>query len=88
MTKSNHLHKTICFSINLIIVGLIIYAVKSDNSDKSPIILMVFYPILFLMNFVILLILWFLKSSHVQIYKQALMVLLILLIPSLILICF
>ena len=85
MTLAYNTHRAICFIINLLIVGLIIYTVKSDNSDKSIIIFMVFYPALFILNLIVSLVLWLFKSAHAKIYKQALIGLIILLIPSLIL---
>ena len=85
MITAYKIHRTICFIVNVLIVGLITYAVKSDSSDKSPIILMVFYPLLFIVNLIMIIILWLLKSTHVKIYKQAPIVLMILFIPTLIL---
>ena len=85
MTTAYKTHRTTCFIINLLIVGLIVYTVKSDNSDKSIIILMVFYPALFILNIVVSLALWFFKSTHAKIYKQAFIGLAILFISSLIL---
>ena len=67
------------------IVGLIVYTVKSDNSDKAPIILMVFYPALFILNLVLSVVLWLFKSTHAKIYQQALIGLAVLFVPSLIL---
>lgn len=81
MTKAFNIHKAIAFVINIIIVGLIIYFVKATGTDKSSIIFIVFYPVLILLNGLILAILWIMKSSQKNIYKQTLTGLLLFFIP-------
>ena len=81
MTMAFILHKKIAFSINIIIVGLLIYFVKTTDSDKSPIIFMVFYPALILLNGLILTILWLVKSPQKNIYSQTSVGLLLLFVP-------
>ena len=81
MTKAFNIHKAIAFVINIIIVGLIIYFVKATGTDKSSIIFIGFYPVLILLNGLILAILWIMKSSQKNIYKQTLTGLLLFFIP-------
>ena len=70
MTSTFRLHRTIAFVVNAIIIGLIIYFVIKTDSDKSPIIFMVLYPALTILNLIIALVLWFLKVAQAKIYKQ------------------
>ena len=70
MTSTFNLHRTIAFVINALIIGLIIYTVIKDGSDKSPIIFMVFYPALTILNLIITIVLSLLKVSQAKIYKQ------------------
>ena len=70
MTSTFNLHRTIAFVINALIIGLIIYTVIKDGSDKSPIIFMVFYPALTILNLIITIVLTLLKLPQAKIYKQ------------------
>jgi hypothetical protein len=70
MTSAFNIHKTIAFLLNAIIIGLIIYFVFKTDSDKSPIIFMVFYPALTILNLIIAIVFWLLKSAQAKIYKQ------------------
>ena len=81
MTSTLNLHRTIAFAFNAIIIGLIIYLVIKTDSDKSPIIFMVFYPALTILNLLIAIVLALLKATQVQIYKQIVVGELILFIP-------
>lgn len=81
MTSTFNLHKTIAFVFNAIIVGLIIYFVIKTDSDKSPIIFMVFYPALTILNLIIAIVLWLLKVKQAKIYKQIFVGQLLLFIP-------
>ena len=81
MTSTLNLHRTIAFAFNAIIIGLIIYLVIKTDSDKSPIIFMVFYPALTILNLLIAIVLALLKATQAQIYKQIVIGELILFIP-------
>ena len=81
MTSTFNLHKTIAFVLNAMIVGLIIFFVFKTNSDKSPIIFIVFYPALIIFNLIISIVLELLKMTQAKIYKQIIIGLLILFIP-------
>ena len=81
MTSTFNLHKTIAFVLNAIIVGLIIYFVIKTNSDKSPIIFMVFYSALTILNLIIASVLWILKVKQANIYKQIFIGQLLLFVP-------
>ena len=70
MTSTFNLHRTIAFVFNALIIGLIIYVVIKDGSDKSPIIFMVFYPALTILNLIITIVLSLLKLPQAKIYKQ------------------
>ena len=70
MSSTFNLHKTIAFLLNAIIVGLIIYFVFKTDSDKSPIIFMVFYPALTILNLIIAIVLGLLKLTQAKIYKK------------------
>jgi hypothetical protein len=86
MTSTFNLHRTIAFVLNAIIIGCIIYFVIKTDSDKSPIIFMVFYPALTILNLIIAIVLWLLKVSQGKIYKQIVVGQLMLFIPLVLLI--
>lgn len=81
MTSTFNLHRTIAFVFNAIIIGLIIYFVIKTDSDKSPIIFMVFYPALIILNLIIAIVLWLLKVAQAKIYKQIVIGQLMLFVP-------
>ena len=81
MTSTLNLHRTIAFIFNAVIIGFIIYLVINTDSDKSPIIFMVFYPALTILNLLIAIVLALLKATQAQIYKQIVIGELILFIP-------
>ena len=81
MTSTFTIHKTIAFLLNAIIIGLIIYFVFKTDSDKSPIIFMVFYPALIILNLIIAIVLWLLKMTQAKIYKQIVIGQLMLFVP-------
>ena len=81
MTSTLSLHRTIAFIFNAVIIGFIIYLVINTDSDKSPIIFMVFYPALTILNLLIAIVLALLKATQAQIYKQVVIGELILFIP-------
>jgi len=81
MISTFNLHKTIVFVLNAIIIGLIVFFVFKTNSDKSPIIFIVFYPALIIFNLIIAIVLELLKMTQAKIYKQIIIGLLILFIP-------
>ena len=81
MTSSFNLHRTLAFVLNAIIIGLIIYFVIKTDSDKSPIIFMVFYPALTILNLLITIVLWLLKLTQAKIYKQIVIGQLLLFVP-------
>ena len=81
MTSTLNLHRTIAFIFNAVIIGFIIYLVINTDSDKSPIIFMVFYPALKILNLLIAIVLALLKATQAQIYKQIVIGELILFIP-------
>lgn len=81
MTSTFNLHKTIAFVCNGIIIGFIIYFVTKTDSDKSPIIFMVFYPALTILNLIIAIVLGLFKMTQVKIYKQIVIGQLLLFLP-------
>jgi heme A synthase len=81
MTSTFNLHRTIAFVINVLIIGLILYTVIKDGSDKSPIIFMVFYPALTILNLIITVVLSLFKMTQAKIYKQIVIGQLLLFIP-------
>ena len=86
MTWTFNLHRTIAFVFNALIIGLIIYVVIKDGSDKSPIIFMVFYPALTILNLIITIVLSLLKVPQAKIYKQIVIGQLLLFIPIILII--
>jgi hypothetical protein len=86
MARPFYFHKVIVILINLFIVGLIIYLVIHDDSDKSPIIFMLFYPLLTLCNLIISLVLRALKFPQSKIYLHSALILAALFIPIIIII--
>ena len=81
MTSLFNLHRTIAYVINALVIGLIIYIVIKDGSDKSPIIFMVFYPALTILNLIITIVLSLFKVTHAKIYKQIVVGQVLLFIP-------
>ena len=81
MTSAFNIHKTIAFTLNSIIIGLIIYFVFKTDSDKSPIIFMVFYPALTILNLIIAIVFGLLKLMQAKIYKQIVIGQLIIFLP-------
>ena len=86
MTSTFNLHRAIAFVINAVIIGLIIHTVIKDGSDKSPIIYMVFYPALTILNLIIAVVLSLFKVTQAKIYKQIVFGQLILFIPLILII--
>jgi hypothetical protein len=81
MTQPYRIHRTLCFLVNLLIIAWICRTVISTNSDKSIIVFMVFYPALFIVNLIVCIVLSLSKSFHAKIYQQALLGLLVLILP-------
>ena len=81
MTSLFNLHRTIAFVINALVIGLILYIVIKDGSDKSPIIFMVSYPALTILNLIITIVLSLFKVTHAKIYKQIVVGQVLLFIP-------
>jgi len=69
MITAFNLHKTIAILINAAIIILIINVVITSKSDKEPIIFMVFYPALIIVNSIIAIILGRLKVNAWRIYR-------------------
>jgi heme A synthase len=86
VTGEFNLHRTIAFVVNALIIALIIYAVIKSDSDKSPIIFMVFYPALTILNLVIAIVLSLLKVRKAKIYKQIVIGQLLLFLPLILII--
>ena len=86
MTSLFNLHRTIAYVINALVIGLIIYIVIKDGSDKSPIIFMVFYPALTILNLIITIVLSLFKVTHAKIYKQIVVGQILLFIPLILII--
>ena len=86
--KENKIIKIISILINLTIVVLIIYFIKDTNSDKSPIIFIILYPLLILLNLTMLLTFLALKKPYIiSIFKTNLVILLALIFPIVLFIC-
>lgn len=82
----NEILKTIPFILNLIIIGLITFFIIKTDSDKSPIIFMVLYPILLLLNLITLIVFSVLKNKvYTRIIKNNILLVLLLIIPMFIL---
>lgn len=82
----NEILKTIPFISNLIIVGLITFFMIKTDSDKTPIIFMVLYPILLLLNLITLIVFSVLKNKvYTRIIKNNILLVLLLIIPMFIL---
>jgi hypothetical protein len=86
--KENKALKTISVLITISLVGLMVYFIKATNSDKSPIIFMFFYPLLLLLNLILLLIFWKLKKpAIIEIFKTNIYILFIMIVPMILFIC-
>jgi hypothetical protein len=81
----NVLHRFFVFVVNAIVLFIICYLVINDGSDKSPIIFMVFYPLLLLMNLIVGVVLYCFKRPSYNLYMRIVVWGLALLLPLLIL---
>lgn len=70
MVLSSFLYKAIAYTVNVVIIGFILYTVFDIKSDKSPVIFMVFYPALIILNIIISIVLSVLKVRQAGIYRQ------------------
>jgi hypothetical protein len=84
MTTNFLIHRTIVFSVNIAIIVLIILRVYQINNDKGILLIIFLYPLIVLINLIIWLSLRIFKNEHSVIYKQSLLGLLILFIPTII----
>jgi threonine/homoserine/homoserine lactone efflux protein len=80
--ENNKTHNIIAIISNVIIVAFIIFFVTKTNSDKSPIIFAVLYPLLIILNLLVMSILLLFKSNKAKIYRQILIVLLLFSVPG------
>lgn len=86
-TKSYKTVKQIAIIINIALVFLIICFVKGIWEDDFATLIYIFcYPILLALNFIVFIVLNFLKDSKKEIFKNISIVLLLLFIPFLIII--
>ncbi|MCP9756025.1 hypothetical protein EGI26_12760 [Lacihabitans sp. CCS-44] len=74
-------HKSAAYLINLILISLLLYTTKVNDNDKSPIIFMLGYGLLFIINALVFLFLFLFKSQNKKIYSTILMGMILLLIP-------
>ena len=81
MSASFNIHRIVAILINTVIIGLILYVVIKTDSDKSPVLFMVYYIALIILNLVIAIILGLLKRGQFKIYRQILIGQLLLFIP-------
>ncbi len=78
--------KAIPYLLNLIFVGLVAYFIVKTNSDKSPILFMLFYPAILVLNLITLIVFIILKNKvFTGIIKNNILLLLLLIIPMFIL---
>ena len=69
-------------TLNIFLALAIIYFIKITDSDKSPLILIIFYPILAILNCILLIVFWFLKNKYVvKLFKINLLILMLLIFP-------
>ena len=71
MTSSFKIQRIIAFLLNGLFIGLFFYFVVKNDSDKSPVVFMFFYPLLTMINLLFYLVLWWLKKAAAKIYLQA-----------------
>ena len=76
-------HKSIVYLLNIAIIGVIVYFVIETDSDKSPVIFMVFYPALAVLNLVIAIVLSLAGKPQAKIYRNVVIAMLVLLLPLL-----
>ena len=81
MTSTIKIHRLIALLTNALIIALIIYFVYKTNSDKSPVIFMLFYPVLIILNVIAAIIFLILKKPVAFIYQQIILVLILLFLP-------
>ena len=81
MDKYKVIQYTVTY-LNIFLVLAIVYFIKITDSDKSPIILIIFYPILVILNCILLIVFWFLKNKYVvKLFKINLLILMLLIFP-------
>ena len=77
--------KYLIYTINVFIVAIIVWRYIATNSDKSIIIIMVFYPFVLLLNLIIAGVLRLLKIEAYKYFVSSCLLLLALFIPVFIL---
>lgn len=86
MFSKPFLRKILALLINVLLITYLILQVLKTDSDKSPVIFLVIYPILIILNLIVYFGLKTFKSSQAVTYKQTTILLLILFLPLLLLI--
>ena len=81
MNASFVIHRIIAIVFNLFLITWIFYVVIRTNNDKSPILFVVYYAVLSVLNLVIAVVLSFLKTRHYKIYRQIVLAELLLFVP-------
>ena len=83
LKKLPHYDKILIWSINLLLVGLLVSRVMIINNDKSPIAYILGYAVLISFNLLLWLILSFFKVKFAGQFKRLIMGLLVLFLPLL-----
>jgi hypothetical protein len=86
MSKTT-IHSLLAAAFNLMIIGLLIHKSWNGN-DKAIILMIVYYPVLILVNAIIWLILSSKQKIESRIYKAATIALIVLFLPALIIATF
>lgn len=86
MFSKPFLRKILALLINVLLITYLILQVLKADSDKSPVIFLVIYPILIILNLIVYFGLKTFKSAQAVTFKQTTILLLILFLPLLLLI--
>ena len=71
----------LAYFINCLIILIMLWRVIAINNDKGPLVILVFYPVLFVINLILYGILRITKDEDYKIYLRQIQLLLILFIP-------
>jgi len=82
MVSRNVIHRIVALVVNLLLVVLLFYKVITIHSDKAPLLVFFYYPLLTLANLILWLALRKQKPIYAQVYKQTFVGLLLLFVPA------
>ncbi len=81
MPNNNRLSIYIIYAINITIIGVLFWRIKIINDDKAPLLMVVFYPCLIILNLICAGVFSLFGSDNYKSFLSAAKILLIMLLP-------